>query len=87
MSKNTQKISTAEGKSIPDALTPTHSIEIKDCIRVACTKQIRIQTDAARDSGRTPILITGENTHITNEVKRAFSEGYILKRSDLGPKP
>ncbi|MEZ5307877.1 MAG: hypothetical protein R2684_12100 [Pyrinomonadaceae bacterium] len=84
--KNTQKVSTAEGNAIPDALTSTRSIEIKDCISVACTRQIRIQTDAARASGREPLLITGERTHVTQQAREAFNNN-IIRRSDLGPQP
>lgn len=81
--KNTDKVTTAEGNSVPDALTSTHSIEIKDCITVACTRQIRIQTDAARQSGRESVLITGESSHVTPQADRAFDR--IIRRNDLGP--
>jgi hypothetical protein len=83
LSKNTQKVRTGEGASTPDALTKRQSIEIKDCIGVSCTKQIRIQTEAARRSGRQSTLITGDKTHVSGPAQRAFDN--IIRRSDLGP--
>ena len=81
--KNNTKVSTAEGNSIPDALTSTKSIEIKDCISVSCTGQIRIQTQAARNSGRESILVTGKNTNVNQNTRDAFDR--IIRRDDLGP--
>ena len=83
LSKNTQKVTTAEGNAIPDALTSTRSIEIKDTLCVSCTKQVRIQTEAARASGRESVLITGERTHVTSQAERAFDR--VIRREDLGP--
>src|SRR5690606_24446591 len=83
--KNNQKVGTSEGKSIPDALTSSKSIEIKDSACVACTKQVRIQTDAAREAGRESVLITGEKTHVTRQAERAFGRDNIIRRKDLGP--
>ena len=80
--KNTEKVTTPEGRSIPDALTPTKSIEIKDAAQVSNTKQLRIQAEAARQSGRNPVLITGEKTHVSGKVKRNFE---VQRRKDLGP--
>lgn len=82
--KNNAKVSTSEGKAIPDALTSNKSIEIKDCISVSCTKQIRIQTGAARASGRQSVLVTGSNTRVSGPAKEAFDD--IIRRPDLGPK-
>ncbi len=65
LKKNTEKVTTPEGRSIPDALTNTESIEIKDAARVSNTKQLQIQAKAARQSGRKSILITGEKTHVS----------------------
>ena len=81
--KNNTKVSTAEGNSIPDALTSTKSIEIKDCISVSCTGQIRIQAQAARNSGRESILVTGKNTNVNQNTRDAFDR--IIRRDDLGP--
>lgn len=82
LSKNTQKVTTAEGNAIPDALTSTRSIEIKDTLCVSCTKQVRIQTEAARASGRESVLITGERVHVTSQAERAFDR--VIRREDLG---
>ncbi|MEQ1591030.1 MAG: RHS repeat-associated core domain-containing protein [Thiobacillaceae bacterium] len=84
LAKNTQKVRTSEGASIPDGLTKNRSVEIKDCISVTCTKQIRIQTDAAKNTGRESTLVTGENTRVSPRAVRAFDK--IDRRTDLGPK-
>lgn len=82
--KNTQKVTTAEGNAIPDALTSTRSIEIKDTVCVSCTKQVRTQTDAAREAGRESVLITGSKTRVSGPARRAFDD--IIRRDDLGPR-
>jgi hypothetical protein len=53
---------------MPDALTDTTSIEIKDAAYVSGTRQVRIQTEAAELSGRESILITGTKTRISAKV-------------------
>lgn len=83
LKKNTKTVSTAEGRSVPDALTDTLSVEIKDAARVARTSQVRIQTEAARNSGRESVLITGEKTCVSGPCARSFDR--IIRRSDLGP--
>jgi hypothetical protein len=82
--KNSQWVRTAEGRSKPDALTDTTSIEIKDAAYVSATRQIRIQTEAAEIAGRESILITGTKTRISAKVRELFNQ--IIRRSDLGPK-
>ena len=81
--KNNKKVTTGEGNSIPDALTDRQSIEIKDTICVSCTKQVRIQTDAARKAGRESVLITGTGTRVSGPANRAFDR--VIRRDDLGP--
>jgi RHS repeat-associated protein len=83
LSKNRTAVSTAEGWSIPDALTKTSSVEVKDTAEVYLTKQLRIQTEAARSSGRDSTLITGDNTRVSGPASRAFDT--IIRRPDLGP--
>jgi hypothetical protein len=61
-------VTTAEGRAIPDALTDTASVEIKDTAYVSGTRQIRIQTEAAKISGRESILITGMKTRISRKT-------------------
>jgi len=58
-------------------------VEIKDTACVACTKQIRIQTGAAKNAGRESVLITGSRTRITKQTDEAFDR--IEFRDDLGP--
>lgn len=83
LAKNTQAVTTAEGKAIPDALSRGASVEIKDTARVSATRQVRIQTDAARASGRQSVLVTGTNTKVTGPAQRRFDQ--IIRRDDLGP--
>ena len=82
--KNSQWVRTAEGRSLPDALTDIASIEIKDAAYVSGTRQIRIQTEAAEIAGRISILITGTKTRISAKAMELFDK--IIRRSDLGPK-
>jgi RHS repeat-associated protein len=84
LTKNTTAVSTAEGRSIPDALTKSLSVEVKDAAKVSLTRQLRIQTEAARASGRESVLITGENTCVSGACSRAFDT--IVRRPDLGPR-
>jgi RHS repeat-associated protein len=86
LSKNTKKVNTREGNSIPDALTDWQSVEIKDTANISLTKQLRIQTEAARASGRQPVLFTGEKTCISGPCINAFGRENIIRRPDLGPK-
>lgn len=80
---NNQRVSSPEGNSIPDALTDDVSVEIKDTQTVSNTRQIRIQTDAARESGRRSTLITGENTRVSRNAQESFDQA--IRRPDLGP--
>jgi RHS repeat-associated protein len=83
LAKNTTSVSTAEGRSIPDALNRALSVEVKDAASVSLTKQLRIQTEAARASGRESVLITGEKTCVSGPCSRAFDT--TIRRPDLGP--
>jgi RHS repeat-associated protein len=83
LAKNAEKVSTAEGNAIPDALTGTTSLEIKDSKVVNRTKQIRIQTGAAQESQRQSVLVTGTKTQISGPAQKSFDK--IIQRPDLGP--
>jgi RHS repeat-associated protein len=82
LSKNTQAVQTAEGRAIPDALTNTMSVEIKDAATVNLTRQLRIQSDTAKASGRTPVLVTGQNTNVSGPAGQTMQ---VIRRPDLGP--
>lgn len=84
LTKNTTAVSTAEGRSIPEALTKSLSVEVKDAAHVNLTRQLRIQTEGARASGRESVLIKGENTCVSGACSRAFDT--IIRRLDLGPR-
>jgi len=83
LDKNTGKVLTSEGRSIPDALTDSMSVEIKDAVSVSRNRQVRIQSEAARASGRQSVLVTGEKTTVSGPAQDAFD--IIIRRSDLGP--
>lgn len=85
LTKNNEKVSSAEGNAVPDALTDSLSVEVKDAARVTLTKQLRIETQAARDTGRRPILVTGEHTCVSGPCTAAFGSNNIIRRPDLGP--
>lgn len=83
LTKNSTPVSTAEGNSIPDAMTGKSSIEIKDTQVVNRTKQVRIQTDAAKAEGKESILVTGDNTKVSGPARKSFDK--VETRPDLGP--
>ena len=82
--KNTTAVVTSEGRAIPDALTKTLSVEVKDRATVSLTRQLRIQTGSASDAGLQSMLVTGQKTRIYGPAQEAFD--IIIRRSDLGPK-
>ncbi len=84
LAKNAEKVSTKEGNAIPDALNEAISLEVKDTKVVNKTKQIRIQTDAAKTAGRKSVLVTGQETKISGPAQKSFDT--VIQRPDLGPK-
>jgi RHS repeat-associated protein len=83
LTRNTQSVITAEGRSVPDALTDSISVEIKDSAYVYRSRQVRIQTEAARASGRQSVLVTGTDTEVSGPASRAFDQ--IIRDPTLGP--
>jgi RHS repeat-associated protein len=81
--KNTEAVVGTEGKSISDFKDSKTIGEIKDAKTVSNTKQLRIQKEAAQQSGRQHELLTGTNTHVT---KPAAQGTKVTRRDDLGPK-
>ena len=67
--------------TIPDGITDTHVIEIKDTKKVYNSKQIRGERQYARDTGKKFIIITGEKTHVSKNIPPEE----IVRRKDLGP--
>jgi RHS repeat-associated protein len=84
LEKNTKVVTACEGKAIPDAITDTMFVEIKDVKRVTATEQIRIQTEAARAAGRESVLVTGAKTKVSKQAEEAFD--VIIRDPNLGPK-
>jgi RHS repeat-associated protein len=81
--KNTEAVVGKEGKSIPDFKDSKVIGEIKDAKTVSNTKQLRIQKDAAQQSGRQHHLHTGTKTHVTQPAAQGTT---VIRRDDLGPK-
>ena len=80
LEKNTRRVHGREGYSIPDALTETELIEIKDVKRVSMTRQLRIQSEWADQNKLKAVLYVGPNTEVSKRVKRHFEVvpiGYI----------
>jgi RHS repeat-associated protein len=83
-SKNTGKIVTSEGTTIPDFQNETQISEIKDRAVVSDSAQLRAQKEAAAASGKEHVLVTGTETHVTPNAAEGST---VIKRDDLGPKP
>ncbi|WP_455586410.1 putative toxin [Bacteroides sp.] len=66
---------------IPDAITDTKVIEIKDVKSLSNTKQIRGERQAAQKEGKDFTIITGEKTHVSGNIP----DGEIVRRKDIGP--
>jgi len=80
--KNTQPVTGSEGKSIPDFQNSRVVGEIKDAKTVSNTRQLRIQKEAAQQSGRQHELYTGTKTNVTSNAARGTT---VVRRDDLGP--
>jgi RHS repeat-associated protein len=80
--KNTEKVVGAEGKSIPDFMNATKVGDIKDAKRVTDSPQLRIQREAAKDTSREHVLITGDKTKVSGTVEKNST---VIRRTDLGP--
>lgn len=83
LTKNTKKVSSKEGNSIPDAQTKNKIVDVKDTKRVSDTRQIRIQRQAAIDSKRKHIIITGAKTKVSKNVEQPPTK--VKRRDDMGP--
>jgi len=83
LTKNNEKVSGTEGKSIPDYNTDAKVGEIKDANKVSNTQQLRIQKEAAAANGKEHELVTGTNTKVTDNAARGTN---VERRNDLGPK-
>jgi hypothetical protein len=84
MAKNTQKVTTKQGGSIPDGMDSTNVVEIKDAKKVSNTRQLQIQRENAQATGRNHVVVTGTNTHVTQPVQTGST---VIRRDDLGPAP
>ena len=66
---------------IPDAVTDTKIIEIKDVKSLSNTKQIRGERQVAQTEKKDFTIITGEKTHVSKKIP----DGEIVRRKDIGP--
>ena len=67
--------------TIPDVISNTKVIEIKDVKKLSNTKQIRAERQVAKDEGKTFEIITGEKTNISKNIPKEE----IIRRKDIGP--
>ena len=81
--KNTARVSSREGNSVPDFQNRSAIGEIKDTARLSNTRQLRIQRDAAQASGREHLIYTGRNTRVS---ETASGGSTVKRRDDLGPR-
>ena len=82
MTKNTQKVSTGNGKSsIPDAMDSKRIVEIKDTKVVSNTRQLQTQRQVAHATNREHVVVTGAKTHVTTPA----GQSTIVRRTDIGP--
>ncbi|MFL9583433.1 RHS repeat-associated core domain-containing protein [Stenotrophomonas sp. AB1(2024)] len=82
--KNTEKVLTSHGPTIPDYTNSRQVGEIKDTKRVSDTSQLRAQREHAQATGREHVIVTGANTKVSSTVER---QSTVVRRDDLGPKP
>jgi propanediol dehydratase small subunit len=82
MTKNSEAVVGTEGRSIPDFQTSKTVGDIKDAKNVSNTRQLRIQKQVAKDSGRKHELHTGVKTKVTNNAATGTN---VVRRKDLGP--
>ena len=80
--KNTRKVSSTEGNSIPDGISPDDFVEVKDTQRVSNTRQLRIQRTAAAAEDKGHVVVTGTNTKVSKTVEQ---QSTVIRRDDLGP--
>lgn len=82
LDKNTSRVSTSEGRSIPDAMDDGAFYEIKDTKSASNTRQMRIQREAAAAEGKEHVVVTGTNTKVSGPLEEAST---VIRRDDLGP--
>lgn len=81
--KNTEKVLTSHGTTIPDFNNSRQVGEIKDTKRLSDSSQLRAQREHAQATGREHVVVTGTNTKVSSTVER---QSTVVRRDDLGPK-
>ncbi len=80
--KNTEKVLTSKGTTIPDFKSATQVGEIKDVKRLTDSAQMRAQREHAEATGREHVVITGTETKVSGTMSEKST---IVRRDDLGP--
>ncbi|MEJ1250065.1 RHS repeat-associated core domain-containing protein [Denitratimonas tolerans] len=80
--KNTEVVSTSQGRTIPDFQNSVQVGEIKDTARVSDSSQLRAQREHAQATGREHVVVTGTNTQVSGTVR---NQSKVIRRDDLGP--
>ncbi|MEP1993417.1 MAG: putative toxin [Ascidiaceihabitans sp.] len=70
LTKNNATYGGPSQKTVPDSVTSTHLIEIKDVLVLNLTRQIRNQISAARTGNLSYRIYTGTNTHISRNISQ-----------------
>lgn len=81
--KNTEKVVTSQGRTIPDFQNARQVGEIKDTKRVTDSAQLRAQREHAQATGREHTVVTGTNTKVSGTVEQ---QSTVIRRDDLGPR-
>ena len=88
LEKNTRKIegTTTKGKAIPDAMTSTRIVEIKDVLRLSNTKQFRIGIENAIEAKKSfELVVSGRNAYISQPLREEiFKTGGGIYQNDNG---
>jgi hypothetical protein len=85
VAENTKKLTVADlGRSIPDALSKDKLVEVKLVTsaerKVSLTRQLQIQIEAARQSGRQFVLVVNKGAAVNEALRRevGLNGGTIL---------
>jgi hypothetical protein len=86
VAENTKKLTVADlGRSIPDALSKDKLVEVKLVTsaerKVSLTRQLQIQIEAARQSGRQFVLVVNKGAAVNSKLRDAINtaRGAILE--------
>ncbi|KAB8037981.1 hypothetical protein GCL60_12480 [Silvanigrella paludirubra] len=74
LTKNTKTYQTSIGNTIPDFVTPSKFIEIKNVNKQGWTAQLRRELEAAKANGKTLEVVVDERTKISSKLDKLDSD-------------